>query len=271
MKASTLIKAIWPAQRTVSVDRTDANCPLAFSSKSSSHSPPNPPFTNTFHFDQQVAQESVYYFITPAVRLLFSNKTMKLCNQIAHETNVTSQMQCFRLSWQQWISLGKKPGFRLHMILTWKGDRNNTKNWEILFSLKTLNLSVCSKDRKRKKQAFLSQFPQINSVQMKSGNINRPENLGCAPLALKMCLSSLKQYLVRERADSTRSESARSTGNRAQMAVRGCVFLFFIRSISGQVLSSFGLRLSKTSKIWLSCKTQKMSKERSMTLWHFVL
>ena len=39
---------------------------------------------------------------------------------------------------------------------------------------------------------------------MKSGNINRPENLGCAPLTPKMCLSSLKQYLVRQRADSTR-------------------------------------------------------------------
>lgn len=124
----------------------------------------------------------------------------------------------------------------LHMK-PWTGDRNNTRNWGDISQTKLI-LSVWYKDRKRKKQAFLSQFPQINSVQMKSGNINRPENLGCAPLTLKMCLSSLKQYLVRARADSTRSESASSTGNAAQMVVEGFLFLSFI--IFAQFLSSLG-------------------------------
>lgn len=64
---------------------------------------------------------------------------------------------------------------------------------------------------------------------MKSGNVNRRENLGRAP-PLKMCLSSLKQYLVRERADSTWSESASSTGSRAQMEVKG--FFFFLTFIT---------------------------------------
>lgn len=105
---------------------------------------------------------------------------------------------------------------------------------------------------KEKRQAFLSQFPQINSVQMKSGNINRPENLGCAPLTPKMCLSSLKQYLVRERADSTRSESASSssaaTGNRAQMVVEAFLFLPFIIFISMQFLSALKLPTAPNTK-----------------------
>lgn len=56
--------------------------------------------------------------------------------------------------------------------------------------------NAAEKDRGR--QAFRSLFPQINSMQMKSGNINRPESLGCAPLTLKPCPSTLKQYLVRD-------------------------------------------------------------------------
>lgn len=53
-------------------------------------------------------------------------------------------------------------------------------------------------EKGRGRQAFLSLFPQINSMQMKSGNINRPESLGCAPLTLQASPSSLKQYLVRD-------------------------------------------------------------------------
>lgn len=155
----------------------------------------------------------------------------------------------------------------------WTGDRNNTKNRGIFLRMHPDSLCLLRRQKERERQAFLSQFPQINSVQMKSGNINRPENLGCAPLALKMCLSSLKQYLVRERADSTWSESASSTGNGAQMVVEGFLFLSFIIFISGQFLPPIGLPTVQTTRYiltFLSRKTKKSNKSSCLRrVWLF--
>lgn len=52
---------------------------------------------------------------------------------------------------------------------------------------------------------------------MKSGNVNRRESLGCAPLALKLCLSSLKQYLACER----EREGELTRHNASEIEVKG--------------------------------------------------
>lgn len=104
---------------------------------------------------------------------------------------------------------------------------------------------------------------------MKSGNINRLENLGCTPLTLKMCLSILKQYLVRDRADSTCSESASSTDNRAQMVVEGffspsVIYHIFI-SVQQKIIKYYHTRQRKVvnTHIWengtIECLTWKMA------------
>lgn len=75
----------------------------------------------------------------------------------------------------------------------------NTKNRGIFLSLNSKSNppspSSAPETKREGVKAFLSPFPQINSTQMKSGNINRPENLGCAPLALKMCLSPVRNNI----------------------------------------------------------------------------
>lgn len=99
----------------------------------------------------------------------------------------------------------------------WTGDRTNTKNWELYLRLNSLS---GIKTEKGERQAFLSQFsPNKQCAYEKWEHKQAGEPRMYSPNTENVPLKS--ETIFSERQSWLDSESASSTGNRAQMVVEG--------------------------------------------------